>query len=394
MIDLSFKDYYTKNELVDIAKNKLEIIEAQNINLQSKVNDIRTKYGSKYPEYSDKIDQMLNKSIKLTDKSKINLEELVKEMDNKLSQLNQDKDKIVKNVEQQLDQVKDIEQNIKSSTIDAKNQIESETENVLFEIKQLEEMLDSEIPIEILKLDDNTALSELETILKTSQEKINLLEKKAIIKKKNPKKFQEKLDFVTKFESNSGGTIDTDVKDLEVKYIEFTNNSSGNYISQDNILNLDSKKAIFNGIKLGKKSTNFNYDDPFNNSGKLHDHDIIEGEILFDDNGPSKYTGQLIVLSNEELSKKTDLIDNKNSNIYVTGFGNTKIVYNKKSRNYNAIYEGDVVAGNLHGSGELKFNNRKYIGRFQFGEMHGEGIIYDLNDNVIVEGQWENDKRI
>ena len=28
--------------------------------------------------------------------------------------------------------------------------------------------------------------------------------------------------------------------------------------------------------------------------------------------------------------------------------------------------------------------NRKYIGRFQFGEMHGKGIIYDLNDNVSL----------
>ena len=120
---------------------------------------------------------------------------------------------------------------------------------------------------------------------------------------------------------------------------------------------------------------------------------MYEGELTFHDGGPSIYIGKLIVLPKNLLSEKISKSEKlDNSAIYVTGFGQSKIVWNKP--NYKAEYQGDVLAGSLHGQGTLQFNNMIYTGEFQHGERNGEGILYDKKGNELDKGLWKDDKKI
>ena len=55
------------------------------------------------------------------------------------------------------------------------------------------------------------------------------------------------------------------------------------------------------------------------------------------------------------------------------------IVYDKNS---NIIYEGDFVDDKYEGYGKLIYENGSYyIGSFKNGIPHGEGRMYEKNDN-------------
>jgi len=53
-----------------------------------------------------------------------------------------------------------------------------------------------------------------------------------------------------------------------------------------------------------------------------------------------------------------------------------------------------VVGFDYHGKGELFQNDgTRYVGDFKKGYKHGAGILYDKNNAVVYDGDWENDEQ-
>jgi hypothetical protein len=58
-----------------------------------------------------------------------------------------------------------------------------------------------------------------------------------------------------------------------------------------------------------------------------------------------------------------------------------------------AKYKGDFVMGERTGEGVFHYpTGEKYEGEFKKGLRSGSGVLYDINNNISFEGQWENDK--
>jgi len=73
-------------------------------------------------------------------------------------------------------------------------------------------------------------------------------------------------------------------------------------------------------------------------------------------------------------------------------------------KNGKIIYEGDFIKGKFEGNGKLIFeksyyllfkndslNGKYYLGQFKNGSLNGKGKIYDKNDKLIYEGDFNND---
>ena len=62
--------------------------------------------------------------------------------------------------------------------------------------------------------------------------------------------------------------------------------------------------------------------------------------------------------------------------------------------NGNIIYKGDFVNNYYEGNGKLIYEDGEYyIGQFLKGERHGKGILNYKNDNIKYEGEFVNDKK-
>ena len=397
--DLDFNSISSNDELLQFSQQIIKNIDDQLSDLKNKIISSKEKFGENYPDYIAKIEDISSQSDNLSKSNKKQIEKLVESLDSELSKLIQERSDLVKITEENLAQIRNKEEEIKNLNSVIKEKIDKILEKNNHEIDLLEEKLESEIPIEILKLDEEETLKELENSLRESNNKINLLETKTIIKNRDPKKFQKKLDELDNYDSLPEVEKHSLVRDLELIYVEFIDPnekiSDSFKLLSYSTLNLNSIKATFTGKYLGKKEVNFNLDLPFSkkNEGPLSKLEVYEGELTFHDGGPSIYTGKLIVLPNNLLSEKISKSEKlDNSAIYVTGFGQSKIVWNKP--NYKAEYQGDVLAGSLHGHGKLQFNNMIYTGEFQYGERNGEGILYDKKGNELDKGLWKDDKKI
>ena len=58
------------------------------------------------------------------------------------------------------------------------------------------------------------------------------------------------------------------------------------------------------------------------------------------------------------------------------------------------VYEGEVYNLRSHGRGKLISKNHTYVGEFSYGELHGEGVIYDKKGKKVREGEWKRGKYI
>ncbi|HET6436086.1 MAG TPA: cytoplasmic protein, partial [Xanthomonadaceae bacterium] len=59
-----------------------------------------------------------------------------------------------------------------------------------------------------------------------------------------------------------------------------------------------------------------------------------------------------------------------------------------------ARYEGDWLAGEMHGQGTYRFRTgRVYVGELRDSKMHGYGREYDTDGGLLYEGQWRNGQR-
>lgn len=58
----------------------------------------------------------------------------------------------------------------------------------------------------------------------------------------------------------------------------------------------------------------------------------------------------------------------------------------------NGIYEGEFLKGEKHGYGIYRFSNGlKYEGNYKSGKKCGQGTIFNCNNSIAYEGEFDDD---
>ena len=181
-------------------------------------------------------------------------------------------------------------------------------------------------------------------------------------------------------------------------------NGKGIFVNNNSIYNGD----FLNGKKHGKgkieidiiKNKNSNNNNNYNNENKIEkkiyegdwENDFINGngiEIIQNENGKIIYNGQFI---KGKKNGKGKLILSNGSEYY-GDFKNDLLEGNGIFKwNDNKYYNGEWNNNCINGFGILNEEDKKFIGYFKDDKKNGIGGFIYKESNVIVIGNWSNDK--
>ena len=149
-----------------------------------------------------------------------------------------------------------------------------------------------------------------------------------------------------------------------------------------------------NGLKDGKGK--LTRDDEIYEGFFKNDEKHGEGIIYDRDKNDPIYKGNF-ANGVFEGKGKFKLYEDEDSDYYEGEFKEGKIhgegiIYDK---NHNIIYDGHFVDNEKEGDNEKQIleDGGYYLGQFKKGKYNGKGVIYDENDEIIYDGDFVNDKK-